>query len=154
MISKFTQLAITTFNHDCANFGCEIQQHTVRPCLSDGVSFLTFCWINEVAGLTNHGLEAGSRTHDGHVHYVYQNEAFLKNTQLRRETSQVDKTENGKLPAVKGKPACARVNVHRLDYTWWDLKSLHSARPLRTCVSTVSELQSKVYVPVTVCARK
>ena len=61
-----------------------------------------------------HGLEAGSRTHDGHVHYVYQNEAFLKNTQLRRGTSQVDKTENGKLPAVKGKPACARVNVHRL----------------------------------------
>ena len=58
--------------------------------------------------------DTGSRTHDGHVHYVYQNEAFLKITQLRRGTSQVDKTENGKLPAVKGKPACARVNVHRL----------------------------------------
>ena len=41
---------------------------TVRPCLSDGISFLTFCWTNEVAGLTNHGLEAGSRTHDAHVH--------------------------------------------------------------------------------------
>ena len=40
--------------------------------------------------------------------------ATLKNTQLRRGTSQVDKTENGKLPAVKGKPACARVNMHRL----------------------------------------
>ena len=41
---------------------------TVKPCLSDGISFLTFCWINEVAGLTNPGLEAGSRTHDAHVH--------------------------------------------------------------------------------------
>ena len=41
---------------------------TVRPCLSDGISFLIFCWINEVAGLTNPGLEAGSRTHDAHVH--------------------------------------------------------------------------------------
>ena len=41
---------------------------TVRPCLSDGIRFLTFCWINEVAGLTNHGLEAGSHTHDAHVH--------------------------------------------------------------------------------------
>ena len=47
---------------------CVHYDSTVRPCLSDGISFLTFCWINEVAGLTNHGLEAGSRTHDAHVH--------------------------------------------------------------------------------------
>ena len=40
--------------------------------------------------------------------------ATLKNTQLRGRTSQVDKTENGKLPTVKGKPACARVNMHGL----------------------------------------
>ena len=26
----------------------------------------------------------------------------------------MDKTENRKLPAVKGKPACVHVNVHRL----------------------------------------
>ena len=77
-----------------------VQSYLVYP---TALVFLTFCWI-----------KAGSRTHDGHVHYVYQNEAFLKNTQLRRGTSQVEKTENGKLPAVKGKPACARVNVHRL----------------------------------------
>ena len=54
---------------------------TVRPCLSDVIRFLTFCWIKEVAGLTNHGLEAGSRTHDAHVH---QNEAFLKSMYMNR----------------------------------------------------------------------
>ena len=56
------------------------------------------------------------------------------------------------LPAVKGKPACARVNVHRLYLVGLEITTFGA--PLRTCVSIVSELQSKVYVPVTVCARK
>ena len=44
--------------------------HTVRPCLSDDISFLTFCWINEVAGLTNHD--------DAHVHmYIKMKHFFL-----------------------------------------------------------------------------
>ena len=114
---------------------------TVRPCLSDGISFLTFCWINEVAGLTNPGLEAGSCTHDAHVHMYIKMKHFEEHVH-----------EQTILPAVKGKPACAGVNVHRLHLV--ELEIATFSAPLCTCVSTESELQSKVYVPATVCARK
>ena len=50
--------------------------------------------------------------------------SILKNTLLRRGTSQVDKTENGKLPAGKGKPACARVNVHKLHLVGLEIATL------------------------------
>ena len=80
------------------------------------------------------------------------NEAFFKNTQLCRETSQVDKTENGKLPAVKGKPACARLNVHRLHLVGLEIATF-GAPFADMCIYGVGTSKQSVRTCDSLCAK-